>query len=155
MDEVATLPGEYTEMQEEGEMSTTGAGHSARAMLVLLAALTAASCSGNVGRTSDPFTAGTRAGTGQIQVQIQNLNFNDANVYAIRQGQRIRLGTVTGKSDKDFTMDWSFALPLRFEIQLIGGQSCRVREIMVDPGDALWVRVPSELSITPCRGSKR
>ncbi len=52
-------------------------------------------------------------------------------------------------------MEWNVALPLHFEVQLIGGQSCRVREIMVDPGDELWVRIPGELSITPCRGSKR
>lgn len=136
-------------------MSKTRASPSAGVLSLLFAALAATSCAGNLGGQADPFTRGPRAGTGRIQVQVQNLNFNDANVYALRQGQRIRLGTVTGKSDKNFTMDWTFALPLQFEVQLIGGQSCRVREIMVDPGDELWVRIPSELSITPCRGSKR
>ncbi len=116
-------------------MSTVRAGHSARVLVVLLAALTAASCTGTPGRPTDPFTTGPRAGAGRIQVQVQNLNFNDASVYAIRRGQRIRLGTVTGKSDKNFTMDWNSAVPLRFEVQIIGGQDCRIRELMLAPGD--------------------
>ena len=84
----------------------------------------------------------------------KSINFNDANLFALRNGQRIRMGSVTGKSEEDFTLDWNFSLPLQFEAQLVGGRTCRVRSIMADPGDALWIQIPTELSITPCTVGK-
>ena len=132
-----------------------GAGRAVRTMAVLLGLLSAGSCLGKLGRAPDPFTTRPHAGTGAIEVEVQSLNFNDASIFAIRQGERIRLGTVTGKSDQTFTLDWNFALPLQFEAQLVGGRSCRVQELMVDPGDRLWLRIPVEVSITPCRVGKR
>lgn len=129
-------------------------GDFARVLVALLGLLTATSCS-TLGRATDPFSTGPEARAGRIEVTVQNLNFSDANFFAFRQGERIRLGSVTGKSDESFNLAWNFSLPLRFEAQLIGGQSCRVRDLMVDPGDELWVRIPTELSVTPCTVGKR
>jgi len=129
-------------------------GTAARALFVLVGLLTATSC-GTMARSADPFADGSRGGSGRLEVIVQNLNFGDANFFALRQGERIRLGSVTGKSDQSFNLAWNFSLPVRFEVQLVGGQNCRVRELMADPGDVLWVRIPSEVSITPCTVGKR
>lgn len=125
-----------------------------RGLSTLVAILAAASC-GVLGRAKDPYATGPDAGTGRIEVSVQNLNFNDAHFFAVRQGERIRLGYITGKSDESFNLDWDFAVPLSFEVQLVGGLACRVRDLVVDPGDLLWVRIPTEVSITPCTGGKR
>ena len=131
----------------------TKARHGRRALVVLLGLLSAGACS-TLGRSTDPFAEGPAAGIGQISVEVRNLNFNDANLFALRQGARIRMGSVTGKSDADFRLTWNFSLPLQFEAQLVGGRTCRVRSIIADPGDRLWIQIPSELSISPCTVGK-
>ena len=103
----------------------------------------------------NPFTAqGSGRGQGSIQVRIENQNFGDATIHAIRGGERIRLGLVTGKSEKTFTMRWNFSLPLEFEIDIIGGQGCGVRPMSADPGDRVWVRIPNQIGSSPCYSGK-
>ena len=103
----------------------------------------------------NPFAArGTSARDGQVRVSVENQNFGDATVHALRGGERIRLGNVTGKTDEQFTVRWTFSLPMEFEIQIIGGQGCRIRPISVDPGDRIWVRIPVELSAQACYSGK-
>jgi hypothetical protein len=103
----------------------------------------------------NPFApAGTRQGEGSIQVRVENQNFSDATVHAIRGGERIRLGQVTGKSEKSFNVRWNFSLPLEFEVDIIGGYGCGVRPLSVDPGDRVWVRIPNQIGATPCYAGK-
>jgi len=126
-----------------------------RAPRVLLAALLASSMSGCFGRSEarNPFAGSTR-GQERIRIRVENQNFNDATIHAVRGGERVRLGEVTGKSDKDFTLRWSFSVPLEFEIHLVGGGSCSVRPMHVDPGDRVWVRIPTELYASLCISGK-
>ncbi len=105
-------------------------------------------------KSQSPFAGPAQRGEGQIRVRIENYNFNDANVHALRGGERIRLGTATGKSDEDFRVRWNFTLPIEFEISLVGGGSCRVRSMTVDPGDRVWVRIPSQISGSGCIAGK-
>ena len=105
--------------------------------------------------SKNPFAApGTQRGEGSIQVRVDNQNFGDATIHAIRGGERIRLGQVTGKSEQSFTMRWNFSLPLEFEVNIIGGQGCGVRPLSVDPGDRVWVRIPNQIGATPCYSGK-
>jgi len=122
---------------------------------VLLAALLASSVAGCFGRSEarSPFAGGSRTQE-RIRIRVENQNFNDATVHAVRGGERVRLGEVTGKSDKDFTLRWSFSVPLEFEIHLVGGGSCSVRPMHVDPGDRVWVRIPTELYASLCISGK-
>jgi hypothetical protein len=113
--------------------------------------LTNAGC-GTKGRS--PFAGPAERGEEQIQIRIENHNFNDANVHALRGGERIRLGTATGKSDEDFRVRWNVTLPVEFEISLVGGGSCRVPSMMVDPGDRVWVRIPSQITGPECIAGK-
>lgn len=99
----------------------------------------------------DPFSG--REAAREIEIEVLNLNFSDATLHAVRIGQRIRLGTVTGKQSSTFTLDWPASLPLRIEIRLLGGQRCTTGELTVDPGDRLYLEIPVEIRGSPlCSG---
>ncbi len=79
-------------------------------------------------------------------VRVRNQGFLDVNVYAVRGGQRVRLGTVTGNSAQvlripDYLL--SGTTPLRFIADPIGSQRQPTsEEIMVSPGDEVTIYVP-------------
>lgn len=107
-------------------------------------------------RSVNPFDPSeTRPGVDRLRIEVQNLNFNDATVYAMRQSQRIRLGRVTGKSDQVFTIDWSTAVPVRFRIDLVSGPSCGTAEVPVDRNSLVWVTIPSVMGLGGCRAGRR
>lgn len=112
-------------------------------------------CAGGMGQAEDPFARGGSGDDDSIRIEVQNLNFNDVTVFAMRSGQQVRLGRVTGKSDLTFTIDWNFALPISFRIDIVGGQSCRTPSIGVDPGSRVWVQVPSDAGLSNCRSGRR
>ncbi len=99
----------------------------------------------------NPF-ARARGGDGDehVQITVQNHNYLDATVHAVRGGERLRLGEVTGKSEKSFTLQWRLSLPVEFQIHLIGDGGCTVQAMSVEPGDRVWVRIPVEISGTLC-----
>ena len=105
-------------------------------------------------KSRSPFTGPAERGSEQIQVRIENHNFNDATVHALRGGERIRLGTATGKTDEDFRVRWNSTFLIEFEISLVGGGSCRVRSMTVDPGDRVWVRIPNQIYGSDCISGK-
>ena len=73
----------------------------AAAALVALMSLTA--CTSSMERTGS--AAGEVAANDAVSVLVTNNNYSDVNVYAVRGGERIRLGTVTGNSSSTLTMD--------------------------------------------------
>lgn len=104
----------------------------------------------------NPFAApGSGDGEGTVEVQVENQNFGDATVHALRGGERIRVGQVTGKSSSKFQIRWRFSLPMQLEIDIVGDNGCAVRPITVDPGDTVWLRIPPDIGATPCYVSKR
>lgn len=105
------------------------------------------------GSASNPF-AGRSSRDGSIDVRIENQNFGDATIHALRGGERIRLGQVTGKSQKDFKVRWNFSVPIEFEVDIVGGRGCGVRPMTVDPGDKIWLRIPTQIGMTPCYAGK-
>lgn len=122
----------------------------------LLAVLALAGCSG--GRALNPFTDEGGAGgggRGSVSVEVQNLNFNDATLYAVRNSQRTRIGRVTGKTDGRFQLQWDFSVPLQVLVDFVAGQGCRTAPLLVDPGDRLRVQIPSTVGGTSCLLTKR
>jgi hypothetical protein len=89
-----------------------------------------------------------------VAVRVENRNFGDATVHALRGTERIRLGEVTGKTEKDFTVRWGYSLQMQIDIDLVGGGSCGIDPMYVDPGDRIVVTIPIELSATPCHAGK-
>lgn len=79
-----------------------------------------------------------------LTVEVQNDNFYDATIYAVRQGQRLRVGWVGGHTAETFEFKWP-ALDLSFEIALLAVGSYFTYPLPVDRGDQLGLRVLPDL----------
>lgn len=123
------------------------------ALAATVAALTVglAACATASDPPPSPFS--DAPGDREIRIEIQNLNFSDATVWAVVQsGRRIRLGTVRGKSDSIFTLPWEFSLPLSMDIDMLAGPRCRTEGLQVDPGDFIQLQIQPVFSETErCR----
>jgi hypothetical protein len=94
-----------------------------------------------------------KSGHRPVRIDILNRNFNDASVWAVYRAERVRVGTVTGKSDGTFPLPWTGPEPVHMEIDLVGGERCVTEPLMVDEGDVLYLEIQPELStMTECRG---
>jgi hypothetical protein len=82
----------------------------------------------------------------EVAVSVDNQNFLDMNVFLIRGGQRIRLGTVPGLSSRILMVRpelVGYGTELRFELHPIGGRSNPSSEtITVRPGDVVQLTIP-------------
>src|ERR1041385_8245581 len=61
----------------------------------------------------------------EVALNVDNQNFLDMNVYLIRSGQRIRIGTVPGLSSRVLMLRpeyVGYGTELRFEVHPIGGR---------------------------------
>ena len=76
-----------------------------------------------------------------VRIVVQNRNFADARLYTHRRGTRSMLGTITGKTDRDFVIDWGQTDPMYMEIDLVAGPKCFTPELQVDPGDILELQI--------------
>ncbi len=119
------------------------------ATFVGLAAIVAAFACGPAARSSgsDPFAGAARGsgsgGTGEIRIDVRNTNFNSGTVYAVRPGSRRRLGRVEGATDGNFRLRWPTSNQLQFEVDILGGQGCVTRPVMVDPGQKVLLTIES------------
>jgi len=111
--------------------------------LVLVA--TACASAGSRPGGSEPFSGG---GPTTVRIIVQNRNFQDARLYTYRMGTRRMLGTVTGKSDREFVIDWDFPDPMYVEIDMLAGPKCFTEEIRVDPGDIMELQIASHFANT-------
>jgi hypothetical protein len=108
----------------------------ARSVGVALAALLLTSACWHRHTPSSPRSAG--APEGEIALRVTNHNYLDVTVYVLHDGQRTRVGTVTGSSTQ------LFLLPMRLlgqgrEIQLLGDPIgspafARTETLIVQPG---------------------
>jgi hypothetical protein len=94
---------------------------------------------------SEPFTTSTER-PDSVLLEVQNLNFSDARLYAIRDGRRMTLGRVGGKQDARFTIPWRFSQELRIEINLLAGPTCVTERLQVDRGDILELQISGVFS---------
>src|SRR5260221_10180473 len=82
----------------------------------------------------------------EVAVTVDNQNFLDMNVFIIRGGQRIRLGTVPGLTSRILMVRpelIGYGTDLQFELHPIGGRSDPVtRTISVHPRDGIHLRMP-------------
>jgi hypothetical protein len=132
-----------------------GLGRSLVAVAVVLAPM---ACAAGSGSTPDPFAGGSGGATSsqesrQIRIEVQNSNFNEARIEAVPRsrysgdvrgtGFRRRLGRVPGNRSQVFTLDWTTAAPLYFEIDILAGGSCTTRGIEVAGGQTVRVVIDS------------
>ncbi len=108
-----------------------------RRMLHFIMLLALTSCATSAGGREEAWR-----GDGEIRIDILNHNFADATIWVfVRDAHRERLGTVTGKTDETYVLDWDFTQPLSLEIKLLAGPRCLTRSIDVDPGDILQLEI--------------
>ena len=110
-------------------------------LLVLLPVLLLAGCAGSRPRGGD-VAVGTRT-----TVEVENRSWSAVNVYALRGGQRVRLGTVQAVSTSVLTIPpaiVSGVSSLSFLIDPIGSNRTPIsQEISVREGDQLKLYVPN------------
>ena len=98
---------------------------------------------------ADRMVNGMPASTDAVTVAVQNSNWQDVDVYALRNGQRIRLGNVTATRTGVFTLDRSLALSpdLRILIHPLAAPRDFVSQrLVVSPGDVVEVTVMNALN---------
>lgn len=82
-------------------------------------------------------------------LKVDNQSSSDMTIYALRSGQRIRLGLATGLKVSTFTIPSSLifgATPLKFLADPIGANRLPVSdEITVSPGDVVTLTIPPVL----------
>ena len=104
----------------------------------LLLALALAACHGRAAAPLNP--------QAEVAVNVDNQNFADMNVFLIRGGQRIRLGTVPGLSTRILMVRpelIGYGTEVQFEVHPIGGRGNPITEtISVRPGDVITLRIP-------------
>ena len=106
----------------------------------IVATLALAACASAGPRLSDdPWSSTERPP--QVRLIVQNRNFSDARLYAIRRSARESLGILGGKQDAEFMLDWPSPEPLRIEINMLAGPRCVTEEMQVDPGDILELQI--------------
>ena len=124
------------------------------ALAITVAVMTTAACGALQQSSQNPFDGSLEQQQEErLRIQVQNMNFNDATIFAVSSGQRARLGTVTGKTDQDFRLEWNFAHPISFEIDIVGGSGCQTPPLPVDPGARVWIQVPNEV-MSGCRAGR-
>lgn len=122
-----------------------------RLALVLACALILPGCAqgGRSISSGDPFSGaiGSQDRPNRIRIEVRNMNFADARLYALRDGgTRISIGTITGKSDQTYDIDWRFNQDIQIEINLLAGPTCLTRRMPVQPGDILELQIQSVFS---------
>lgn len=103
-------------------------------VLAVAVVITLAGCS----RSEDG--APTPTPLGETTVRVENQNWLDMTVYALRGTQRVRLGTVTAQTTRIFVLPASLAAArsVEFIADPIGSsETARSFELLFDPGDAI------------------
>jgi hypothetical protein len=109
------------------------------AFLALPVALMAfAGCSHNGDR---PMFTRTPGQGDKVTIHADNQNFLDADVYALWNGQRDRLGMVTGKSTQTFDVPFRDN-DLQLQIDFVGSGVMTTDHITVWQGDQVDVVIP-------------
>jgi hypothetical protein len=85
-------------------------------------------------------------------VRVENNNWSDVNVYAVRSGQRFRLGTVPSISERVFRLPAGFSIPggeVELLVDPIGSSLTHsTGRIMFNPGDEIIWRIENHLPLS-------
>ena len=88
-----------------------------------LAALLAACATSRPGPESapSPFEAGAGV-SDEVLLTVENNDFRDASIYALWNGVRKRVGSVTGKTSETFRMQWQ-SEEIQLQVDFLGSNS--------------------------------
>ena len=114
-----------------------------RLLVTLSLVVTLAACAKNPAPDDAP-PAGNDSANRSAAVRVTNRNFYDMNLFVVRFGQRLRLGTVTGNSTRMFELPaaWVTNGPVRFLAAPIGSTGREyTEELTVQPGDVVGLTI--------------
>ncbi len=86
-----------------------------------------------------------------VAVVVENDNWQDANIFAVGAGPRVRLGTVSSMDTERFTVPPGAMRPgsVQLRAELIGSNAARTTdEILVHPGDAVYWTLQNYLPLS-------
>jgi len=120
-----------------------------RALLIVLAACAAPACAGaGLGVAEDGVPEVAR----QVVVEVENYNWADIVVYAVRGGHRTRLGMVTSMGRERFVLP-SAVITATTNVQLIadpigGGAPYVFPPVIVERGQRVELRLENNLGLS-------
>ncbi len=115
-----------------------------RPLIVAAVCATLVGCASSSAPPS-PFDPGA-ASANRIRLEVENMDFNDATLHAITDGGRERLGTVSGKGQGNFDIEWPFTRDLRIEINLLASDRYTTPRLTVSPGERVRLRIQTPLN---------
>jgi hypothetical protein len=125
--------------------SRPGSGVPARLfLLILTAGLIVAGCAQVFDRNDADLWDVASSGGSDITLAVQNDNYYDARIFVRWNGERQRLGLVTGLSSEVFTMTGRTGT-MRLEVDFIATRNFISQPVTVGPGDHLTFRIPSRV----------
>lgn len=77
----------------------------------------------------------------EIEIIVQNLNFNQVTVYTHRGATSQRLGIVQGKSEATFETDW-YHPDIQLRVKFLAGEDLVTPAQSVGPGEILELIIP-------------
>ncbi len=128
-----------------------------RHAVVLTAALAVAALAGGcaTGRSAaaaDEWASTQAAPENRATVHVDNHNWQDVDVFAVREGMKVRLGMVTSMTSGDFRLPEAFLVGspnVQLSIDPIGSSSgYMTQSILVSPGQTVELRIENNLNLT-------
>ena len=135
---------------QEVEMAVTVAGTGRRIFVWGRAAVVAMVLVGASAGCASSNDSGPFRGDPVINIEIVNRNFMDATLVAQWLGGRRRLGVVTGARTANYELAWEQPQELQLEIDMLAGDKCLTRPIMVSPGDVIRVEIDIQMNRRDC-----
>jgi hypothetical protein len=117
-------------------------------LLLLVAVLiTAGGCGAGTGAPAEEQANLVEAETfrRELSLEVRNLNFYDAELYAVDEGYRVRIGSVRGNETKTYEFRWLPARDLRIEIRLVAVGTYLSDRLFVNEGDDLQLIIEPDL----------
>jgi hypothetical protein len=113
-------------------------------LLALVATLLATGC-GVLGQRSswDPFATTSER---RLVINVQNRSVDDVTVNVLVAGRRESLGMITGRSHRQFSLSWSRAENVQFQLEPVAGRRHTVGGGVVRPGDRLDLYVQDPIT---------
>lgn len=93
-----------------------------------------------------PLGGGSRAAPRghELTLNVKNQNYYDATLYALYQSRRQQIGTVSGMSERAFSLDWGHP-DIRIEIYLLSVGSHFTEPMFIEDGDELELVIDPSL----------
>jgi len=80
----------------------------------------------------------------EFTLNVKNQNYYDATLYALYQSRRQQIGTVSGMSERAFSLDWGHP-DIRIEIYLLSVGSHFTEPMFIEEGDELELVIDPSL----------